>query len=346
MKISLFGASGFVGSNLARHLADTGAHEVRLFDLEDRKLRLRFENTAYAFEPLDIATDTARIDEIVAESDLVFDLAAFVHPAMFLQKPLDVVQLNLFDCLNVIRACVRHDTRLIHFSTSEVYGKAYGSDAPFREDETDLVLGPVGKQRWIYSCAKQLLDRMIHAHGVQDGLRYTLVRPFNFMGPLMDRYTREWSRDDNPRVFANFMSALVYGRPLQLVDGGHARRCFTDIDDAVSALLAIVDHPEEMNRQIVNIGNPANEISIRGLAEMMAARYAALHPDKPAPRIVDVPATRFYGDGYEDCDRRLPDITKLKSIGWTPRHDLRATVDRSMAYFLQNHDRMVEVLGD
>lgn len=346
MKISLFGASGFIGSNLARRLTQEGSHEVRLFDLEDRKLRLRFENSDYAFETLDISRNTDRIDEIVADSDLVFDLAAHVHPAMFMQNPLDVVQLNLFDCLNVIRACVRHDTRLIHFSTSEVYGKANGSDEPFVEDQTDLVLGPVSKQRWIYSCAKQLLDRMIHAHGLQDGLRYTLVRPFNFVGPMMDKYAKEWRFDDNPRVFANFMSALVYQRPLQLVDGGRARRCFTDIEDAVSALLAIVDHPDAMNRQIVNVGNPANETTIRGLAERMVKRYAQLHPERPQPVIKDVPSETFYGQGYEDCDRRLPDISKMTAIGWAPRHNLDATIARSMDYFLANHTRLVEVLGD
>lgn len=346
MKISLFGASGFIGSNLARRLSQDGQHEVRLFDLDDRKLRLRFENSDYAFEKLDISHELDRIDAVVADSDLVFDLAAYVHPAMFMQNPLDVVQLNLFDCLNVIRACVRHDTRLIHFSTSEVYGKANNSDAPFREDHSDLVLGPVAKQRWIYSCAKQLLDRMIHAHGEQDGLRYTLVRPFNFVGPMIDKFSKEWRFDDNPRVFANFMSSLVYRRPLQLVDGGQARRCFTDIEDAVSALLAIVDHPDEINRQIVNVGNPRNETTIRGLAERMASRYAALNLGAGAPQIVDVLSARFYGDGYEDCDRRLPDISKMQSIGWSPKHDLDATINRSMAYFLSNQTRLVEALGD
>ncbi|AHM04481.1 UDP-glucose 4-epimerase [Roseibacterium elongatum DSM 19469] len=318
MRIAIFGASGFVGSNIAHHLARNPAYETRLFDLEERKLALRFENESYDFEPVSIANGNPRVDEIVSESDLVFDLAAYVHPAMFLARPLDVVQLNFFDCLNVVEACVRHRKRLIHFSTSEVYGKAHGSSDPFREDTTDLVLGPVGKTRWIYSCAKQLLDRMIHAHGEEHGLDYTLVRPFNFVGPLMDKYSREWRHDDNPRVFANFMSALVYGRPLQLVEGGRSRRCFTHIDDAVAAIQAIIDHPEAMSRQVVNVGNPENETTIRGLAELMSARYRAVCPAGPAPRILDVAARDFYGDGYEDCDRRLPDISKLRAIGSVP----------------------------
>lgn len=346
MKITLFGASGFIGSNLAVRLTESGQHDVTLCDIDDAKLRLRFENTPFAYEKVDISTDTQRVDALVAESDLVFDLAAFVHPAMFMTKPLDVVRLNFFDCLNVIQACVRHKKRLIHFSTSEVYGKTGGSDAPFKENETDLILGPIQNQRWIYSCAKQLLDRMIYAYGEEHGLNYTLIRPFNFVGPLMDKYSKVWDRTDNPRVFANFMSALVYDRPLQLVDGGLNRRCFTYIDDAVSALEAIVAHPDEMNRQIVNVGNPSNESSIADLAKTMADLYVKHFDPSASPVIQSVNSERFYGKGYEDCDRRMPDISKLQSIGWEPKHGLQRTLMKSMEYFVQNKTRLVEMLGD
>ncbi len=346
MKISLFGASGFIGSNLALKLSEDGKHDVHLCDVEDKKLRLRFENASFKYEKVDISTDKDRVDEIVRTSDLVFDLAAYVHPAMFISNPLDVVKLNFFDCLNVIQSCVRHNTRLIHFSTSEVYGKTGGSSEPFKEDQTDLILGPIQNQRWIYSCAKQLLDRMIYAYGVEHGLNYTLIRPFNFVGPLMDRFAKKWDREDNPRVFANFMSSLVYNRPLQLVDGGMNRRCFTYIDDAVSAMEAIVDHPDEMNRQIVNVGNPANESSIADFAKLMSDLYVRNFDSSAAPVIQSVASNDFYGKGYEDCDRRLPDISKLRSIGWEPKYGLEETVLRSMQYFVQNKTRLVELLGD
>jgi UDP-apiose/xylose synthase len=346
MKIALFGASGFVGSNLAYRLSRNPSYQLTLCDLEDAKLRLRFENENFTFEPLDISQDVSRIDEIVSDADLVFDLAAYVHPAMFLRQPLDVVKLNFFDCLNVINSCVRHKTRLIHFSTSEVYGKTGGSTEPFKEDETDCILGPIANQRWIYSCAKQLLDRMIYAHGVQHGLEYTLVRPFNFIGPLMDRFMREWRFDDNPRVLANFLSALVYNRDLRLVDGGHSRRCFTFIEDATAALEAIVENPGPMARQIVNVGNPANEISIRGLAERMADIYVSEFEPSASPRITEVSSETFYGEGYEDCDRRMPDISKLTAIGWAPRFGLDETLRRTMGYWVNNKERLVDYLGD
>lgn len=346
MKIALFGAAGFVGSNLAHKLSLSGEHDIKLCDLEEKKLKLRFENTPFQYEKLDISKDIDEIDEIVKNSDLVFDLAAFVHPAMFVSNPLDVVKLNFFDCLNVIQSCVRHNTRLIHFSTSEVYGKTGGSAEPFKEDETDLILGPIKNQRWIYSCAKQLLDRMIYAYGVDHSLDYTLVRPFNFVGPLMDKYSKVWDRTDNPRVFANFMSSLVFDRPLQLVDGGQNLRCFTYIEDAVSALETIMDHPQEMNRQIVNIGNPDNEISIADLAHKMATLYVEHFNPTATPQIQNVNSLEFYGAGYEDCDRRLPDISKLKSIGWAPKFNLDETLRRSMDYFMVNKDRLIDQLGD
>lgn len=346
MKICLFGASGFIGSNLAICLSEGGQHQVTLCDIDDAKLRLRFENTPFSYEKVDISKDTDRVDELVQASDLVFDLAAFVHPAMFMTRPLDVVRLNFFDCLNVIQACVRHKKRLIHFSTSEVYGKTGGSDAPFKENETDLILGPIQNQRWIYSCAKQLLDRMIYAYGEEHGLNYTLIRPFNFVGPLMDKYAKVWDRTDNPRVFANFMSALVYDRPLQLVDGGRNRRCFTYIDDAISALEAIVAHPQEMNRQIVNVGNPRNESTIADLAKSMADLYVKHFDPSATPVIETVASSDFYGKGYEDCDRRMPDISKLRSIGWEPQYGMEDTLMKSMDYFYRNKTRLVEMLGE
>lgn len=344
-KVALLGAGGFIGSNLTHRLVNSGNYSVITSDIEDAKLSLRFENEPFNFEYVDITKDDDRIDEVVAEADVVFDLVAHVRPAMFINKPLNVVKLNFFDCLKVVDACVRHNTRLIHFSTSEVYGKTGGSEEPFREDETDLILGPIANQRWIYSCAKQLLDRMIHAHGIENGLNFTLVRPFNFVGPLMDQYIKDWNREDNPRVFANFMSALVFNRPLRLVDGGSNRRVFTYIDDAIDALMLILDHPEQTNRQIINVGNPANELTVRELAEKMADTYVRKYDHSAKPVIENVSSAEFYGSGYEDCDRRMPDISKMEALGWKPKYDADALVETAMDYWVRNQSRLIEKLG-
>lgn len=342
----MFGAAGFVGSNLAFHLEKTGKYECRLYDITDSKLNLRYDNIPFNYKSCDISKNVTELNEHIQDADIVIDLVAHVHPSHFLRAPLDIVDRNLFDCLKVVDACVKNEKWLIHFSTSEVYGKTGGSSEPFREDETDCILGPISNHRWIYSCSKQLLDRIIHAHGMLHGLEYTLLRPFNFVGPLMDYLIRDWRPEDTPRMLANFASALIYGRPLKLVDGGHSRRCFTFIDDAIEAIELILDHPKEMSQQIVNIGNPANETTIRDVAYLMRDIYRK-HCDETANNpIVDVTAEDFYGPGYEDCDRRLPDITKLKNIGWAPKHDLEQTFMKSMVYFYRNKERLVEVLGD
>lgn len=338
-RVAIFGASGFIGSNLALALSTSGRFDLTLLDIVEDKLRQRLDGVPYRFVPCDISKDLLCIESVVQEHEIVIDLAAYVHPSSFLAAPLDVVQLNLFDTLNVVRACARHGRRLIHFSTSEVYGKTGGNHEAFREDETDCILGPIVNQRWIYSCGKQLLDRIIHAHALRGDLTYTLVRPFNFVGPLMDHLLVE-SDKSNPRVFAHFMSALLFERPLRLVDGGNSRRCFTYIDDATDAIALILEHREEFKNQIVNVGNPENETTIRDLAFLMREIYGRefARPNSP---IQDVGSHEFYGEGYEDCDRRMPDISKLRRVGWVPKHNLEQTFERSMRYCWENREALL-----
>ena len=232
---------------------------------------------------------------------MVVNLAAKVRPGMFLLKPLEIVDVNFFPSIAIIEACVRYKKFLLHFSTSEVYGKTGGNTKPFREDETDCILGPVANHRWIYSNAKQLIDRIIHAHGLNGALDYVIVRPFNFVGPLMDDVVPHWTREDNPRVMANFMSALIYNRPMKLVNGGRSRRCFTYIEDAVTALELLIRRRREISRQIVNIGKP------RQRDHDCRSRHSALeiyraHCDPTAGR---VESRRFRVKSFTDRDMRI-----------------------------------------
>jgi UDP-apiose/xylose synthase len=342
--IALIGGSGFIGSNLAKFLVSCGGYRVNSFDLNDDKLHLSFENNDYSFEHLDIRDSGSELDRVVTSADVVVNLAAHVRPGHYILKPLEIVDLNLFSSMPIIEACVKHKKFLLHFSTCEVYGKSGGNTEPFKEDKTDCILGPITNHRWIYSNAKQLLDRIIHAHGQAGDLDYVIVRPFNVVGPLMDDVVPHWTREDNPRVLANFMSALIYNRPMQLVNGGRSRRCFTYVEDALIALELLIRRRHDVNRQIVNIGNPANETTIADLATRLLGIYRAhCDPDVDVP-IEDVSAEEFYGSGYEDCDRRVPDISKLKRLGWTPRYDLDETFTRSAVYFYENRERLESLL--
>jgi len=331
-RIILFGGGGFIGSHLVKGLVDNGYTNVVCLDLEADKLKRIVPAGGYEFLQCDIGADDQLVRSVIQEGDLVIDLVAYANPIIYLERPLEVVELNLFDNLKIVDYCVEYEVPLIQFSTCEVYGKTGGSTAPFCEDTTDLILGPVANHRWIYSCAKQLLERIIHARGLRGEIEYVIIRPFNFIGPEMD-YIVESPSDGVPRVFPGFMSALLHDRPMYLVNGGGNRRTLTYIDDAISATRLIIEQASSLRNQIVNIGTPQNEVSMRDLARMMSELYEEITGRIANAPIVDVSADSFYGEGYEDCDRRIPDISKLERLGWKPVHGLRQTLRESMRYY-------------
>jgi UDP-apiose/xylose synthase len=216
---------------------------------------------------------------------------------------------------------------LVHFSTCEVYGRV-ALDArgrPMRrmsEDDTALFLGPVHRERWTYAAAKQLLERVIWAHGQHEGLALTIVRPFNVIGPRMD-FIPGVDGEGVPRVLASFMHALMSDAPLALVDGGRQRRSFLDVGEFVDAVARILDRPAACRGQIINLGNPRNDVTIRQLARALAAAFRALRPQAPPPRLETVTARAFYGPGYDDSAVRIPSVAKAtRLLGWRPRRDL------------------------
>jgi len=331
VKIAILGAGGFIGSHLVEHLLARGEHEVAALDITDEKLN-GYRGAGLTFHLADIRAVPELVDDLARGSDLVVDLIAYANPSIYVTSPLEVFDLNFVQNLRVAETCIRHGTRLIQFSSAEVYGKAITGDA-YYEDATDVIFGPVNKQRWIYASAKLLLDRVLYAHGVAGNLDYTIVRPFNFIGSRID-YLVPPGTMGGPRVFAHFMSALLGGGPLYVVDGGHAHRTFMHIADAMTAFQTILDHPDETRNQIYNVGNPANNLTIRELAELMIALYDELTGSTPRSRIAAVGGEEFYGTGYEDSDRLPPDIAKMRTLGWIPRRDLRTTFRDAMAYYL------------
>ena len=331
MKIALLGAGGFIGSHLVEHLVARGEHEVVGLDITDEKLN-GYSAHGFAFHQADIRQVPDLVDELITDSDLVVDLIAYANPSMYVSSPLEVFDLNFMQNLRVAQACVKHQTRLIQYSSAEVYGKVVTGEA-YNEETTDFIFGPVNKQRWIYATAKLLLDRVLYAHGVAGNLDYTIVRPFNFIGSRID-YLVAPGTMGGPRVFAHFMSALLGDGPLYVVDGGHVHRTFLHIDDAVAGFQTLLDHPDETRNQIFNMGNPANNITIRDLASMMMDLYAELTGLPSKSRLVEVGGEEFYGEGYEDSDRLPPDISKMRALGWIPRRDVRTTFRDAMAYYL------------
>ena len=356
MRILVLGGGGFIGSHLVDALLKFNSNDVRVYDRSKEKIVEYIDRPNLTFIAGDIRQDHEILEREVRECDVVVDLIAHANPALYVKTPLEVFRLNFSENLLIAEYCVKHCKRLIQFSTCEVYGKspvaflgdrlhqaADPSYATFDEDETHLILGPVNKHRWIYSCAKQMLERLLHAYGLEEQLEYTIIRPFNFIGPKID-YLPDYS-DNVPRVFSNFLKALMDGSPLMLVNGGCQMRSYTYIDDAIECIMRIIANPEGVcDRQIFNVGNPENETSILGLAELMRGLYdTRWRPEGfPLSDLCEVSGEAFYGEGYDDSDRRIPDITKAYSLlGWRPRFDLAASVEKSMEYWLGS-GRVVE----
>jgi nucleoside-diphosphate-sugar epimerase len=348
MKILMLGAAGFIGSHLTARLLKEGYTLVGV-DVKDDKISEFLKHEQMTFIEQDIRRQDWNLDELVKDADLVIDLIAYANPGLYVQMPLEVFQLNFMDNLRIAQSCVRHDKRLIQFSSCEVYGKTISSFAngnlkdpedpelaTFSEDTSEFILGPVNKHRWIYASAKQLLERVLHAYGLENGFKYSIIRPFNFIGPKIDYLLDE--TDGIPRVFSYFMDALINGTQMQLVDGGNHRRCYTYIDYAIECIYRIVENPKGCcDQQIFNIGSPRNEVSIRQLAELMLKIYSEKFRDPRVslPEIVSVPSVEFYGEGYEDSDRRIPDISKARRLlGWEPKYDLIKTLESTMFYYV------------
>ena len=351
MRILALGAAGFIGSHLTHRLLTEG-HQVTAVDVESDKVTDFIDHPNLTFLKQDIRSPDWNLEGLVRDTDLVIDLIAYANPGLYIKIPLEVFQLNFTENLKIAEACVRQRKRLIQFSTCEVYGRSAASipsaqledpedpiHATYSEDTSELILGPVSKHRWIYSCAKQLLERVLHAYGIEQGFNYTIIRPFNFIGPKIDFLLNE--KDGIPRVFSFFMDALLNGTQMKLVNGGTARRCYTYIDDAVDCIYRIVENPGGVcDRQIFNIGSPYNEVSIRQLAESMRDIYAAKYrdPSVPLPGITCVTGDEFYGIGYDDSDRRIPDITKARTLlGWEPKWNMYDILDQTMSYYVVQH---------
>jgi nucleoside-diphosphate-sugar epimerase len=335
--VAVFGAGGFIGSHIVEALLDA-AYNVMAIDIEFEKLEdiIAKSNNLITIH-LDIAKDPEGVEKCVRDADVIVDLVAYANPSIYVTDPVGTVELNLFENLKIADLCVKHGKFLIQYSSCEVYGINNGRSDAFNEDSSLLILGPINEHRWIYSCAKQTLERIVHAYGLQKGLDYIIVRPFNFVGPRIDYLIRSRS-DGIPRVFSHFMSALLLDQPLPCVNGGCNLRSYTYIDDALDAFFLILENREILNRQIVNIGNPNNETSIKGLAHLMITLYEEQTGIKFTRGTVNISGEEFYGEGYADCDRRIPDTSKLYDLGWRPKHDLESTFRKTIQYYLDNNE--------
>ncbi|WP_122755310.1 bifunctional UDP-4-amino-4-deoxy-L-arabinose formyltransferase/UDP-glucuronic acid oxidase ArnA [Pseudomonas viridiflava] len=334
-RVLILGVNGFIGNHLSERLLQDDRYEIYGMDIgSDAIERLRTKPNFHFIEG-DISIHTEWIEYHIKKCDVVLPLVAIATPIEYTRNPLRVFELDFEENLKIVRYCVKYNKRVIFPSTSEVYGMC--QDASFSEDTSNLVVGPINKQRWIYSVSKQLLDRVIWAYG-QKGLQFTLFRPFNWMGPRLDRL--DSARIGSSRAITQLILHLVEGTPIRLVDGGAQKRCFTDVVDGIEALARIIENRgERCNGQIINIGNPDNEASIRQLGEELLRQFEA-HPLRsnfpPFAGFREVESQSFYGKGYQDVSHRKPCVDNAKRLlDWTSTIELSETIGKTLDFFLR-----------
>ncbi|WP_330211762.1 bifunctional UDP-4-amino-4-deoxy-L-arabinose formyltransferase/UDP-glucuronic acid oxidase ArnA [Pseudomonas sp. AM4(2022)] len=340
-RVLILGVNGFIGNHLSERLLRDDRYEVYGLDIgSDAIERLRSHPNFHYVEG-DISIHTEWIEYHIKKCDVVLPLVAIATPIEYTRNPLRVFELDFEENLKLVRYCVKYNKRVIFPSTSEVYGMC--QDQYFDEDTSNLVVGPVNKQRWIYSVSKQLLDRVIWAYG-DKGLKFTLFRPFNWMGPRLDRL--DSARIGSSRAITQLILNLVEGTPIRLFDGGEQKRCFTDIADGIEALARIIDNDNGVcDGQIINIGNPENEASIRQLGEELLRQFEA-HPLRhnfpPFAGFRDVESKAFYGTGYQDVAHRKPSIDNAKRLlNWEPSVQMSETIGNTLDFFLR--EAMLEI---
>jgi len=306
MKILITGGAGFIGSHLAERLVAQGHTVTALDDLSTGRLSnlasLQGSNS-FTFIEGNIL-DRALVAEHVAQADAVFHLAAAVGVKLIMDEPSRSILTNVTGTENVLHACLARKTPIYLASTSEVYGKA--TKFPFSEDD-DLTIGATKNLRWSYACAKTLDEFLALSYAREVDLPVVVLRFFNTTGP---RQTGRYGM-----VLPNFVQNALDGKPLQVHGTGEQSRWFGHVFDVIEALIRLMDTPEAIG-QVFNVGTD-QEVTIRSLAEQVIAATGS------TSEIELVPYESVYPVGFEDMNRRLPDMAKLKRVtGFRPMRPL------------------------
>jgi len=302
MKSLITGGAGFIGSHLAEALLEDG-HQVKIVDDLSTGSRQNIEHLLNRPD-FDFIKGTvqecSRLPELIEEADTVFHLAAAVGVELVVKYPVRTIKTNVHGVERVCEIASETGSRLIIASTSEVYGRALNER--FNEKD-DLLIGPPTHFRWSYAASKALDEFMALAFHKERGLRVTIARLFNTVGP---RQTGTYGM-----VFPRFISAAMDNRPLRVFGNGKQSRCFCHVADIVRALMAIADS-SETSGEIYNIGSE-DPISIDGLAGRVIKLLAS------SSAIEYIPYEQAYEPGFEDMQRRVPDTDKiLNHLGWRP----------------------------
>lgn len=318
MNVLITGGAGFLGSHLSEAFIARGDAVTCLDMTSTTKVAHLLEDPAFRYVH-DSVLNAAMVDALVARADLVYHMAAVVGVEHYVADPYNVLNVNINGTQEVLRAAYRHDKKVVFTSTSEVYGR--NPKVPWSEDD-DRVLGATGIDRWCYSTSKATGEHFCHAFGHM-GLEFVIVRYFNVYGPRLDAL-------DRGRVITIFLGQILSGNPITVVGDGSQTRCFTYVDDAIAATVQAGLNPAASG-QTFNIGTD-RETSVLELAQTLVRLSGTETP------IEFVPQAQVYGESYEDIQRRVPDVTAMRTVlGVRADTSLEDGLDATYQWFERRH---------
>ena len=308
MRVFITGGAGFIGSHLCDALLKEG-HQVSILDNMSTGSAA---NIAHIKDQIEIhqgdIRDVALVEKAMAPADLVLHMAAALGVNTILENPIESVSTNFTGSEVVLNAATKLNKRIIIASTSEIYGK--NPKQPLSETD-DRVVGAPQKIRWTYSDAKALEEAIAHALFITKQLKVTTIRLFNTVGP---RQTGRYGM-----VLPRFVQSALKNEPITVYGDGTQSRVFCHVADAVRAILTIAKTDSTIG-EVYNIGG-VGETTIKQLAEKI------IEQTKSTSTITYTPYDQAYTAGYEDMQRRVPDITKIKNaIGWSPANTLDSII--------------------
>jgi nucleoside-diphosphate-sugar epimerase len=319
MRVLITGGAGFVGSHLAEALLERGDEVFALDNLSTGAIEniTHLKSHPKFHYTIDTVTNEPVLAELIDRSDVVVHLAAAVGVKLIVEAPVHTIETNVHGTEVVLKHAAKKKKLVLIASTSEVYGKS--ANVPFRED-ADLVLGPSNKHRWAYACSKLIDEFLALAYWKERKVPVIIVRLFNTVGP---RQTGQYGM-----VIPTFVRQALDGQPITVFGDGAQSRSFTYVGDVVRAVVALIDEPRAVG-QVFNIGN-GHEITIGDLAERIRVLTGS------RSEIVKIPYDQAYEAGFEDMPRRVPDISKVRSlVGYSPSVELDEILQRVIDHFRQ-----------
>lgn len=317
MKILITGGAGFIGSHLAERLMELG-HEVFVIDnLWTGKLSNieKIHNHESFHLIVDTILNESVMNELIFKADHVYHLAAAVGVKNIMDHPVETLDINVKGTETVLRLANRFKKKVLIASTSEIYGKHV--EHSLAEDD-NRVMGSVKKRRWAYACSKTLDEFLALAYFDEKKLPVVITRLFNTVGP---RQTGQYGM-----VLPTFVQSALLGKPITVFGEGNQSRSFTHVKDVVEALIKLMQEPSSEG-EIFNVGND-HEITINELAQKVKEMTGSHSP------IDHISYEKAYGPGFEDMERRCPNIEKIKTlIGFQPSYDIEAMIQSVIDYF-------------